>query len=77
MYKDPDSDYGVHFLSLRVLYGSGETLQEALLDAKQSAEESLLWSNEEDIPDETDASFVGIFPVEVEIELSHEKSVDK
>ena len=26
VYKDPDSDYGVHFLAFHALYGSWETL---------------------------------------------------
>lgn len=77
VYKDPDSDYGVHFLKIGGMFSAGETLQGALLDAKEGVEYGMLWMNEELSTAESQDGFVGVFPVEVEIELPHEKSVDK
>lgn len=77
VYKDEDSDYGVHFLKIGGMFSSGETLQGALAEAKESIEHGLLWMNEElSIVDDYDG-FVGVLPVEVEIDFPEKKDVDK
>ena len=77
VYKDEDSDYGVHFLKIGGMFSSGETLEGALADAKSSIEDGLLWMNSElSIAQDYDG-FVGMFPVEVEIDFPEKENVDK
>ena len=77
VYKDGDSDYGVHILKMGSMFSSGETLESALADAKSNIEDNLLWMNSKlSIVDDYDG-FVGVFPVDVEIDFPEKKDVDK
>lgn len=77
VYKDEDSDYGVHLLSLNGLFSSGKTVEKALSDVKSCIEGNLLWVNDDFCEDALSESFVGVFPVEVEIDFPVRKDVDK
>lgn len=77
VYKDDDSDYGVHFLKIGGIFSAGETLEEALAEAKEGIEYGLLWMNDDLWTAEGYNGFVGVFPVEVEIDFPEKKYVDK